>query len=150
MYKTNIYWDKFKQELISIVLISALNVLWCFVRPDYAHARAPWNTILPVIMSIISVACTVYIFSWANKLALYFNLDYLNEAPYGALLKKIETVLLILMAHIVFFFMWYKGFYYRSNTFYGATYIISLITWLLFRRAMDRKPAISNDKSLSS
>ncbi len=74
-------WAKFRQELIPMVLLSTVQVWWCFNFPAFIRLGSPLNTIVSLISSILSVFLYFFIFSSADNYAPYSNLEYLDEVP---------------------------------------------------------------------
>ena len=132
-------WSKFKQELMPIIFVSAIQIWWSFNLPA-TRLEDSFGVFLALIRSIVGVLSTIYIFSFADTFSPYFNLDYLNEAPYSSIFKEVETAILVAIAHLIMFYVWYKDFYHVSNALYVLAYIGCLITFLLFYRAIHRVP----------
>ena len=141
MTKLNARWAKFKQELVPIIYVSVVQIWWSF-NIQAIRLEAPWNTVWAVINSVIGIICTIFMFSFADTFAPYFNLNYLNEFPYGSILKKIEKAILIIVVHIVLFFIWYYDICHVSNAHYVLAYIGCLITFISFYRAIHRVPSV--------
>jgi hypothetical protein len=140
MTKLDERWAKFKQELLPIIYVSVVQIWWCF-NLQAIRLEAPWNTVLAVNMSIVTVVGTIFMFSFADTFAPYFNLNYLNECPYGSILKKIEKIIFIALGHVFMFFVWYKDIWHVSNAHYVLAYIGYLITFISLYRAIYRVPS---------
>ena len=134
-------WSKFKQELPSIIFLSIIQI-WCvFNFPLFIRLGSPWSVIFSVFVSVISVIVCIYMFSFSDKYALLINLDYLNNAPYGHILKNITRIWFItiaMIAHVVMFVVWYKDFYHMPSIYYAIAYIYCVMFFVLLFRAAKR------------
>ena len=134
-------WSKFKQELLPILYLSAIQIWWSFNNPAYMRLNSPWNTIVSTMISIVGIACVVVSFSFADKFSPFPNLDYLIDAPFGRISKKIKAILYIAVSHISILFVWYKDFYHASNDYYAITYIFMVLVLALLYQAKHRWPS---------
>lgn len=132
---------KFKQELPSIIFISAIQIWWCFNYPLYTRLGTPWNTLLGVGLSIVGIIACIYIFTFADKMASVFNFDSLAKYPYSDMLKKVIKIYLIACFHFGIFIIWYNDFCHLPHLYYVLSYINFLIIFVLFLRAMNRPVA---------
>jgi len=133
-------WSKFKQELIPIIYVSTFQIWWNFNFPPIIRLGTPWSTVLGLSLSIVITFVYIFTFSFADKYASQFNLEYLDGAPepYGPILKKIERIGLIAIAHISMFFVWYNDLYGMSNIYYALCYAYCLTGFVLMARAINR------------
>ncbi len=122
----NTRWLRFKQELPSIVCLSTISVWWCFHYPLYMRMQTPWNTLVPLGVSILGVACIIYLFSFMDKLAPSFKLDSI----------KVTTQVIVFSA--VMFFAWHRNWLGMSNIHYAIFYAYCFITFALIYRAAYR------------
>lgn len=138
----NIFEDrfaKFRQELAPILLVSILSVVWAFKAPFILRLAAPWGTILAVTSSLIGIACTVLLFTFADKLAPFMRLQHLDAHPYGQMIK-IGQIITYAIIVLELFFMWYKDLWHMSNLHYAFVYGFMALIFASFYNAMNREP----------
>jgi hypothetical protein len=131
-------WTKFKRELPSIIYISTVQIWWNFNFPAWVNLKAPWNTILGVSMSIGTTIVYIFIFSFADKSAPHFNLEYLDKAPNGQLFKNIERTIILTIVHVAIIYEWYYDFFHMPNIYYVLLYVHYLSFFVLIFRAINR------------
>lgn len=134
-------WAKFRQELIPMVLLSTIQVWWCFNFPAFIRLGSPLNTIVSLISSIISVLLCFFIFSSTDNYAPYSNLEYLDEVPisHRHIFKNIIRISFATIFNLGIFFAWYNNLYGMSNFYYAFSYIYFLIAIALMARAANRR-----------
>ena len=142
MNNLNKHWSKFKQELLPIVYVSAIQIWFLFnFPPRFMRLGSPWNVILITLQIIIAVSCTIFIFSFADKLEPFISLKYLDAFPHAQTFKMIQRIWLLAIFVIGAFFVWYKDFYGMSNMGYLLLYSFWIITFILLYRAAYRAPS---------
>jgi hypothetical protein len=133
-------WAKFKQELNSIIVVSIFQIWWNFNFPAFMRLDDSMRFILGISMSVISTFIFIYVFSFADKYAPYYNLKGFSEGPeeYRDIFKNIYRIGLIALLHIVMFYVWWNNLYEMSNFHYAIFYTDFLITFALIAKAINR------------
>jgi hypothetical protein len=140
MNKLEDLWPKFKQELPSILYLCSTQILLNFNFPVFVRLGFPLSIIAATILSIMAIFVYIYVFLFADKFAPSFNLEYLDDAPTHVrdILKKIERVGLIVIAHLAMLFSWYYNIYGISNIYYAIYYVHFVTAFVLIARAIKR------------
>ncbi len=145
MNNLNGRWSKFREELLPILYVSAIQVWWLFnFSPKFMRLGSPWNVILITIQTITAISTTIFAFSFADKLPRFINLEYLDAFPHAQTFKMIQRMCLLASFVIGVFFVWYKDFYGMSNMGYFLLYSFWIITFILLYRAAYRVPSESS------
>ena len=135
-------WSKFKQELLPIVYVSVIQLWWLYkFPPTFLQVGAPWDAVILLGQSVTAIICTVFVFSYADKLKPFANLEYINSFPHLQTFKTIQRASLLIAAIIGAFFLWYKDIYHMSNTAYILLYLFWGFTFALLYRAAYRVPS---------
>ncbi len=142
--KEVINWPKLKQELLPIICLSLFQVWLTFHFPTYIRLGRPLSTIIPIFLSGISIITYIIVFSLANNCISYLNLesfDYLPGAQfYAEIFKWLTKVSIITIAFIAMFFYWYIDFYRMPDLYYAVFYAHIIVTFVLWHRAVYRRP----------
>ncbi len=134
------HWPKFKQEFFPIIYASIAQVFCIAHHPAFTRLDDSWNTFLVAVISFIAVAGIIVAFSSANTFAQsFFNFNYLNAYSHRPIFKIAETVFLIATGSIAIA-MWNKSFDQMSNMHYVIFYVNAVVAFILFSRAVHRKP----------
>ena len=131
MSKLDKRWSRFKQELPSIIFLSAIQIWWCFNWPIFIRLGAPWSTILAVSMSIIGVIVIIFLFSSMDTIARGFN----KLAPAN---KKFIITTQIIVFSVGMLLLWYMDLFGISNIQYALFFAAYFLTFVLIYRAMYR------------
>jgi hypothetical protein len=133
--------SKFKQELASIVFLSAIQVWLNFNFPAFVRLGTPLSTIVSLSISVFSVLVYVYVFLYADTYVPRFNLAYLDDAPepYRNTLKNLHRIGLITLALVSIVYLWYRDYYRMSNIWYVIMYAHQLLAFMLMVRAINRR-----------
>ena len=132
---------KFKQELGSILFLSAIQI-WLSVNfPAFVRLGPPLSTIVSLSISVSTIIAYIFVFSYADTYAPRFNLEYLDDAPgpYGHILKNLHRIGLITLAFTNMLYFWYTDYYGMSNILYAVMYGHWIITFMLMARAINRR-----------
>ncbi len=136
------HWSKFKQEYISILYVSIIQIWFNFKFPAFIKLGTPLNTIVSLSCSIATTLCYMIVFSHANIYLSQYNLEGSNntQEKYKKTAQKALQIGLFIWAHILFFYMWRHNYYDMSAFFYALFYVHCLTVFLLIARAITRQP----------
>lgn len=131
----------FKQELPSIILISALQAWWNFNFPAIVRFGSPYNFIFSSVLTIVCIAIYVYIFSNASKYRSVYSFDFLNDVPepLQTKLKLLGKCMAVVMALLIFGSFWFMDYYQMTNLHYAALYSFYILAFLLMYNAVHKK-----------
>ncbi len=142
--KIEINWPKLRQELVPIIFLSMSHVWWTFNFPAYIRLGSPWNIIVSLYISGISIVSYIIAFSTANRCASYLSLDSFDDLPeahiYSDFFKKLTRGSIVAIALITILFLWRIDFYGMPDLYYAAFYTHIIATFALWYRAVYRKP----------
>ncbi len=137
------HWPKLKQEMLTILYLSCIQILWFFNLPAFTKLEAPSNTIVPVVMSALTI---VFLSVVIAKTHAYVqsrgsNVSYFvfSKYPYGQILNIVHVVCCAAGLYIGMRVS-NNYFYHMTNSWFIFFYINTLIATVLVYRAIHRKP----------
>lgn len=138
--------DKLKQELIPLGILAAFEIWWNFNFAPYSKISSTSGLMLISMKSCASICLLAYLFASVDKYKNIINLEYMNNFPYGDLLKVIFRLTFITIVHTAFLIAWYNNWYNTMNMHYLLSYLYFLLVLIFIFRAANRP---SNSISLS-
>lgn len=132
-------WPQIKQEAFPLFYLCLVNTWLSFQCPLFLKSAGGFSsTIASILVSIIGILCSIYIFVFPEKCAPSINFEHLDNFPYGNILKIIQRGIFIAAMVVTMLFAWYTDFYGMSNTHYVLWYGHWVISFVLIIQAMDR------------
>lgn len=124
-----------KHNIVEIVSLSIIQVWFSFWFPVYTRLGAPLNLIASSLVSIVGIACIIYLFSCPQEMIFsLFHLRSLEDIPRKERYRSISIMWSFVVFHVVMLFIWYvdacamNGIYYLIFYFYWI-----LLLFLLYR-----------------
>ena len=106
-----------------------------FTFPPLMNLLKPWNVIIALGLSIITVLMYMDVFKNPDNYFKSLDLDFLNDVSFGYILKDIHRIGMIVIFHGCIIYAWYKNLYGASDIYYAIYYIHILIIYALIVQA---------------
>ena len=133
-----IHWIRFKQEWIAIVCLSLIQIWWWFNFPAILRLTPPWNTLLALGASFVSVLVIVLLYLSMDKFAPYLKLKHIDLSPYPSQSKKNNIIVQVVLAVCSMFFVWYTNVYNMSDMYYILLYVTWFLTFMIVYSSVSR------------
>jgi len=133
-------YSNIKQNCISIICVSAVQIWFNFKFPAFIRRGTFLHIIFGVTASIITTFVCLYVFAYPERYKSFVDLEYLDDAPeqYRQLFKDLHRALLISVIIAASFYFWYTDYYGMSNTWYIILYAYWFTAFALMIRAIKR------------
>lgn len=140
-------WPQFKQELLTFIYLSTIQVWINFNFPTFIKQVHPFNIIIPTLLSIICISIYLLILIFPETLSFIID-DTLNSAEYllssasqtsnPLLFKRIYIGFLVVLFHAVYLYNWHRNYYGLPNIWYIILYVHSISIFILIYKAFQR------------
>ena len=127
-----------KQEIIPLTYLSFANIWWSFNSPVLTGLGVPLDTIMSVIVSILSVTLCFSIFLSPAKYASFFTITFLDDTPDPDRWKKNYLIWVLIVLAFSLSLCWYYNLYNMSFTYYALCYGHGCVTYLLILQRIEK------------
>ncbi len=136
------YYDKFKQELGSILFLSILHIWWSFNYSLFVKMNNMLGIFLSSLMTVAGICVVIYAFIFPRQFSFLRDQQLINAVAeeYRATFKLLYITIAAIGAHLGVFIVWYYRIGNMQNMQYAFAYVNCVIFMILVDRAANRHP----------